>query len=198
MKNTRRRHWVTTLLAVWMFADAALMLLWTINLLYGLWDYHHRPHNLPLVPAPRQPAGMTPRLWFLAIWENFRILLSFLPAPHLLLGLLQIPWVRHHVYWAYLNTLNIWFSLAVVGIAVALGYGLLRMREWARWSYAGLCVLAIVFLGGYQFGLFWPLTILCAFIMPIALLVFLFRRGLSVPPRGGSLSPAPPAKHSSK
>ena len=36
MNSTRKRHWVTTLLAVWMFADATLMLLWTMYLLYGL------------------------------------------------------------------------------------------------------------------------------------------------------------------
>ncbi|HKF21984.1 MAG TPA: hypothetical protein VKE93_10465 [Candidatus Angelobacter sp.] len=194
MQIMAKRHWVTTLLAVWMFADAALMLLWTIYELYLFWDFQLRPPNQPLVPAPRHNAGMSAGLLVLAIWYNFRLLLSLLPAPHLLQGWLAMPWARRH-FWMHSYLVSIWFDLAVSGIAVALGYGLLRMREWARWSYAGLCVLAIVSLGGVQFGLFlWPLTILTAFILPIALLVFLFRRGLSVPPREGSPSPAPSAK----
>lgn len=134
----------------------------------------------------------------MAIWYNSRLLLSLIPSPHLLEGLRQLPWVRRQLGMD-LHHVAIWFDLAVEGIAVGLGYGLLRMREWARWSYSGLCVLAIVFLGGVQFGLFlWPLSVLAAFILPITLLMFLFRHGLSASPRTDSSSPAPAPEYSSK
>ena len=72
----------------------------------------------------------------MAIQYNFRLLLSLLPAPHLLQGLRQLPWVRRQLGMD-LHHVAIWFDLAVAGIAVALGYGLLRMREWARWIMRG-------------------------------------------------------------
>jgi hypothetical protein len=187
-----RRHWIATLLAVWMFADAALMLSFTFYELYTLWAFHHRPPNQPWLLRPGHNGGMSPGLLVLAIWDNFRLLLSFLPAPHLVQLWFHTPWALRRLG-THSYPVTIWFDLAVTGMAVALGYGLLRMREWARWSYAGLCVLAILSLGGFQFGLFWPLTALSAFIMPIVMLVFIVRRGLSAPPRGGPLSPAPSA-----
>jgi len=188
MTITARRHWVTALLVVWMFADAAQMLFWTMSQLYTLWEFHHRPPSQPL-GRPGMHAGM----WVVAIWYNFRLLLSLLPSPHFLQVLHQIPWVRRRLGMD-LHPVTLWFDLAVAGMTVALGYGLLRMREWARWCYAGVCVFAIVSLGGVQFGLFlWPLNLMGGFILPIALLIFLFRRGLSAAPRGGSPSPVPSA-----
>src|SRR5215469_7255812 len=146
MKITARRHWVTTLLAVWMFADAAQMLLWTMSELYmRLWGFHHRPPNQPLGPN----AGMNAGMWVLAIWYSLRLLLSLLPVPHLLQHLDQIPWLSGEAR-MILNHVALWVDLAVTGIAVALGYGLLRMREWARWSYAALCVFTVVFFAGLK------------------------------------------------
>jgi len=166
----------------------------------ALLDNEPTLHALGISSSTAQPAagrpGMHAGMWVVAIWYNFRLLLSLLPSPHFLQVLHQIPWVRRRLGMD-LHHVTIWFDLAVAGMTVALGYGLLRMREWARWCYAGVCVFAIVSLGGVQFGLFlWPLNLMGGFILPVALLIFLFRRGLSAAPRGGSPSPVPSAGYS--
>jgi hypothetical protein len=177
-----KRHWVATVLAVWMFADALLMLLWETQQRYSVWELRHRP---------RMPH---PSIWLNAITDNLWGLLNLLPAPHLLFVLREA--VLFHLLHLRRTPSLMQGSLlnfAVFGISVAMGYGLLRMRQWARWGYAGLCVLSLmlsIFLGWA--ASFHPLVAifrLIGLILPIVLLIFLFRRGLVAPPRGGPLIP---------
>jgi hypothetical protein len=175
MQGTSKRHWVVTLLAIWMFADGLLMLLWEAEQLYSVWGFRHR-------------AGMSrPSAWLIwrhAILDNLWGLLQLLPTPHLLLTLREIVLFQllHSPRTSSLLRDSL-LNLAVFAIAVALGYGLLRAREWARWSYAGLCGLTLVL--SILFG--WATSIhpsaamfrfFGGFVSPIVLLVFLVRRGL--------------------
>ena len=173
-----KRHWVATLLAVWMFADALLMLLWEAQQLYSVWGFHYRTR------MPHSP------IWRIVIIDNLFGLLGLLPAPHLLLALPQ-------VFFPRTNSLmrDSLLNIAIFGIAVATGYGLLRMRQWARWSYAAVCVLSIVL------SLFFnrpAATLLIAIynkfiggiILPVVLLIFLFRRGLAAQSREASSPPS--------
>jgi hypothetical protein len=175
-----KRHWVATLLAAWMFADALLMLLWEAQQRYSVWELYHGTRM------------SHPSIWLGAIVDNLRGLLNLLPAPHLLFALREA--VLFHLLHLRRTPSLMQGSLlnfVVFGISVALGYGLLRMRQWARWGYAGLCVLSLIlsiFLGWA--ASFHPLVAIFRFvslILPIVLLVFLFRRGLVAPPRQGPL-----------
>lgn len=101
--RAKKRHWFTTLLAIWMFADALWLLIWETNELYMLWGFYHRPHTWPPPVSPTPHAG----LWLAAIFYNFELLLRFFPVPHLLIvvrqtalfgcsvrpGQIRMPWV---------------------------------------------------------------------------------------------------------
>lgn len=185
MPSTAKRHWVATLLAGWMFADALLALLWEATQLYSVWgfkpdhDFQRRTHHLVAQPSLWY-------LWRIGIIEYFSGLLQLLPAPHLLLGL------REAVVYGLLHSRRTSsllrdsaLNITVFVIAVVLGYGLLKTREWARWSYAVVCVatLLLAILWGLPLAFTHPVAIyrmISFLISPIALLVFLFRRGLVV------------------
>jgi hypothetical protein len=176
--GAKRRHWVTTLLAVWMFADALWLLLREANHLYTLWEFHHRPHVWPPAVSPRPNAGF----WLTAIYFNFERLLRLFPVPHLLLVVRQTALFRMlDPGSTNSNALDSAMNLALFGIALAMGYGLLRMREWARWNYAALCVLSLLLFQPWGFLFFFLMIANVA--IPIALLVFLFRHGLAAKPR---------------
>lgn len=180
-----KRHWVTTLLAVWMFADAVLMLFWEAIQLYSVWGFHHRtgtPH--PTIALP----------WPYVIFDYLRGLLNLFPAPHLLLAVPEIVFYKlMHLPRTSSLLRDSLLTVTVAAIAVAIGYGLLLAREWARWSYAALCILSVVltvFFGwaGSMHLIAFVYGLIGGFVLPIVLLVFLFRRGLIVQPRRGSSS----------
>lgn len=181
METAKRRHWFTTFLAVWMFADALWLLLWETNQLYTSWEFHHRPHTWPPTVPPKSPAGF----WLTAIFFNFDLLLRLFPVPHLLFVVRQTALFRS-VDWRNLNALNSSMNIALFCMALAIGYGLLRMREWARWSYAALCVFTLLLFPPR--GLFFFFLLITNFAIPVALLVFLFRHGLAAKPRTVSVS----------
>jgi hypothetical protein len=176
--KAKRRHWLTTLLAVWMFADALPLLVWDVGDLVMQWRFSHSPHVWP------RPVSPNPRAGFLlsAIFYNFMILLGLFPAPHLLMVVRETALFRMLHPGGNLNALNSSINIALFGMALAMGYGLLRMREWARWCYAALCVFCLL-LFFPQKGLFFYVFIITNVAIPVALLVFLFRHGLAAKPR---------------
>ena len=129
-----------------------------------------------------------PSIWLGAIVDNLWGLLNLLPSPHLLFGLREaVLFHLLHLRRTASLTQGSLLNFTVFGISVAMGYGLLRMRQWARWGYVGLCVLSL----GLSISLGWaasfhPLVAIFRFIgliLPVVLLIFLFRRGLVVQTR---------------
>lgn len=176
--KAERRHWLTTLLAVWMFADALWLLVWDVLTFVEQWRFSHSPHAWPRSVPP------TPRAGFLlsAIFFNFMILLGLFPVPHLLMAVRETalfrilePGSSNFVLYSSIN-------IALFGMALAMGYGLLRMREWARWCCAALCIFCLL-LYFPQKGLFFYVLIVTKVAIPVALLVFLVRHGLAAKPR---------------
>jgi hypothetical protein len=172
LTRTPKRHWVATLLAVWMFADAFLMLFQQAVQLYSVWGFHHRVRM------------SHPPIWHLVMLAYLWGLLSFLPAPHLLLALREAI-LFHLLHLPHTSSLlrDSLLNMTVLGISVAMGYGLLRMRQWARWSYAGLCIISLVLTLFFQWAASGhPYAVVYGwiggFILPSVLLVFLIRRGL--------------------
>jgi hypothetical protein len=186
-RSAKKRHWVTTFLAVWMFADALWLLTWAAYDLYTLWSFYHRPHLWPPPVAPRSQQGF----WIAAIFFNFESLLKLFPVPHVLLGMYQIAWFRTAMFrllgpsWQTSHVLNSSINFAVLGLAIAMGYGLLRMREWARWCYCGFCLLWLWLFFPFVSVLF-IFRMVYGLIIPVALLVFLFRNGLADKPARSS------------
>jgi hypothetical protein len=120
-----RRHWIITSAAVCYFLFAAVDL-------WGWFLYHGR------IVALREQEPMGRRaLGF------FYQLLALLPTPSLIFWLkfALSRWLQRPVL--QFGVAGFLYHLFVVCLSVLLGYGLLRMREWARWSLVGFCVLAV-------------------------------------------------------
>jgi hypothetical protein len=180
-----RRHWVTTLLAIWMFVYMALALAYNLMLYipraHWMWGPNDHPSQV--------------RLWTTSILYTVWSLLDLLPTPNQLVLLREI--VRHllHLPNTYSFVREVFFRGILLLLPLALGYGLFRVREWARWGYTSLCFLAV---GQWVIGWITGLSVrhisyVTAFgepILAVALIVFLVRRGLTAKPR---LQPNPAA-----
>jgi hypothetical protein len=125
MDSQLRRHWIFTSAALSYFLFAAVDL-------WGWFLYHGRIVTVTEQdPVARRILG--------ALYE----LLAPLPTPSLIFWLkfalsrwLQRPVLQY-------GATGLLYHLFVVCLSVLVGYGLLRMREWARWSLACFCVLAV-------------------------------------------------------
>jgi hypothetical protein len=121
-----RRHWIVTSAALSCFLFAVLDLC-------GWFIYHGR-----IVTITRQdPAG-------LRVLGAFTQLLALLPTPGLIywLKFAASRWSQHPLL--QFGVAGLLYHLFVASLSVLLGYGLLQMREWALWSFAFFCALAVV------------------------------------------------------
>jgi hypothetical protein len=125
MDRQLRRHWIITSAALSYFLFAAVDL-------WGWFLYHGQ------IVALREP---DPLRWKVlgALYQ----LLALLPTPSLIFWLkfALSRWLQRPVL--QFGAAGFLYHLFVACLSVLLGYGLLRMREWARWSLAGFCVLAV-------------------------------------------------------
>ena len=125
MDRQLRRHWIITSAALSYFLFAAVDL-------WGWFLYHGRIVALgEQDPLERRVLG--------AVYQ----LLALLPTPSLIFWLkfALSRWFERPVL--QFGVAGFLYHLFVVCLSVLLGYGLLRMREWARWSLASFCVLAV-------------------------------------------------------
>jgi hypothetical protein len=125
MDRQLRRHWIITWAALSYFLFAAVDL-------WGWFLYHGRIVALgEQDPLERRVLG--------AVYQ----LLALLPTPSLIFWLkfALSRWFERPVL--QFGAAGFLYHLFVVCLSVLLGYGLLRMREWARWSLATFCVLAV-------------------------------------------------------
>jgi hypothetical protein len=125
MDRQLRRHWIITSAALSYFLFAAVDL-------WGWFLYHGRIVALgEQDPLERRVLG--------ALYQ----LLALLPTPSLVFWLKFAlgRWLQRPVL--QFGAAGFLYHVFVVCLSVLIGYGLLRMREWARWSLAGFCVLAV-------------------------------------------------------
>jgi len=121
-----RRHWITTAAALSYFLFAAVDLC-------GWFLYRGRIVTL---------GEQDPLRWRIlgAVYQ----FLALLPTPSLIFWLkyAMSRWLQRPVL--QFGVPGFLYHLFVVCLSALLGYGLLRRWEWARWSLACFCVLAIV------------------------------------------------------
>jgi hypothetical protein len=125
MDSQLRRHWIITLAALSYFLFAAVDLCaWFL--------YHGR------IVAVREQDPVARKILGV-LYE----LLAMLPTPSLIFWLkfALSRWLQRPVL--QFGATGLLYHLFVVCLSVLVGYGLLRMREWARWSLACFCVLAV-------------------------------------------------------
>jgi hypothetical protein len=125
MDGQLRRPWIITSAALIYFLFAAVDL-------WGWFLYRGRIVALgEQDPLERRVLG--------ALYQ----LLALLPTPSLVFWLKFAlgRWLQRPVL--QFGVAGFLYHLFVACLSVLLGYGLLRMREWARWSLAGFCVLAV-------------------------------------------------------
>jgi hypothetical protein len=126
MGRQSKGHWIIISVALSQFVFAAVDLC-------GWFLYHGRIVAL----TEQDPIG---RRVFGVIYQS----LSLLPTMSLIFWLkfALSRWLERPIL--QFGTAGLIYHLVVAGLSVLLGLGLLRMREWARWSLAGLCVLAVI------------------------------------------------------
>jgi hypothetical protein len=125
MEQQLRRHWIITSAAFSYFLFAAVDLC-------GWFLYHGR------IVALSEQDSMGRRVLG-ALYQ----LLALLPTPSLIFWLKFAVnrWLQRPVL--QFGTAGFLYHLFVVCLSALLGYGLLRTRDWACWSLAGFCVLAV-------------------------------------------------------
>jgi hypothetical protein len=125
MDRQLRRHWIITSAALSYFLFAAVDL-------WGWFLYHGQIVTL----GEQDPIGRR-------VLGGLYLLLAMLPTPSLIFWLkfALSRWLQRPVL--QFGATGLLYHLFVVCLSVLVGYGLLRMREWARWSLASFCVLAV-------------------------------------------------------
>jgi hypothetical protein len=115
-----RRHWITTLLAYLCFVTAGA-------LLYSLCLLTLKPgaaNNAPLYTAIWRILGLFPSVTSIS-WAVNLVAQSIAPGA-----------VRSNIYSGARDAIALAFS-------VVLGIGILKMRDWARWTLVTLCALTV-------------------------------------------------------
>lgn len=180
VSNQQKRHWVAKILAIWMFVYAANAVLLRFLMLSGVLFLGRQGSAV----GAAGPLWHGWRVWALAIEQLVLDILHLLPTPDLLPALRAFVISTFHLTnrAIYLRE-SILITASLVALAVAMGFGLLRGHEWARWSYAVLCLLGLVLHSNHSLSLFGLLGLLVQLIAPILLLIFLIWRGLFVTTR---------------